>query len=165
MIPNSFLKTLKSFIFTIKNSIPIQTREYPSEAYPKRIKKLESKLGKDIKKKMPDSQFRKEFDIPDRFRALRRVDPEKCINCGQCVRICPNNCLELVELGEDEFPEYGGDKFPQLYYGRCSVCGLCVDICPTGAMQNSNEHKLTKYKKEDLLFSPDELFIEREERK
>ena len=28
------------------------------------------------------------------------VDMDKCIGCGECVDICPENCLKLVPLEE-----------------------------------------------------------------
>ncbi|OKY78968.1 MAG: NADH dehydrogenase subunit I [Candidatus Methanohalarchaeum thermophilum] len=157
-----FLKTFKAFKYTIKSAMNIETREYPEEAYPKRIKFLEDKFGKDIKKKF-DSQYKKDFEIPERFRGFRRVDPEACIHCGLCEKICPNNCIELVEIDSEENPEYGGEEYPQIYFGRCSFCGFCVDICPTGAMFNTTEHKLSTSKREDMLFSPEDLFMEKED--
>ena len=56
-----------------------------------------------------------------------------CIRCGQCVRACPYNTLELVGL----FGE-GGTGTPHFEPRRtpCEMCEdlPCVKACPTGAL-------------------------------
>jgi formate dehydrogenase beta subunit len=72
-------------------------------------------------------------------------DSEKCILCGGCVDICPENCLKLVRLDR-----LRGDKTLDKLHAsissgpsagailkdekRCIRCGLCADRCPTGAI-------------------------------
>ncbi|MFX0009255.1 MAG: glycyl-radical enzyme activating protein [Candidatus Hermodarchaeota archaeon] len=43
---------------------------------------------------------------------------EKCIGCGSCVAVCPNNALQLIDgkVIRDQ--------------ARCTVCGQCVNACP-----------------------------------
>jgi NAD-dependent dihydropyrimidine dehydrogenase PreA subunit len=75
-------------------------------------------------------------------------DSEKCILCGGCADVCPENCLKLVALESLE----GDADFRQLvknYYGDlplseggaiikdetlCIRCGLCAERCPVGAI-------------------------------
>jgi ferredoxin len=75
-------------------------------------------------------------------------DSEKCILCGGCADVCPENCLKLVSLDSLE----GKADFEQLvknYYGDlplseggaiikdetlCIRCGLCAERCPVGAI-------------------------------
>jgi NAD-dependent dihydropyrimidine dehydrogenase PreA subunit len=73
-------------------------------------------------------------------------DSEKCILCGGCVDICPENCLKLVSLARiaadggmlealrDELgvSEAGGAILKD--EERCIRCGLCADRCPTHAI-------------------------------
>jgi polyferredoxin len=59
---------------------------------------------------------------------------ERCIRCGQCMRVCPNNALHptLMEAG------FEGLWTPHLIpkIGYCEpTCTLCGQVCPTGAIQ------------------------------
>ena len=57
----------------------------------------------------------------------------RCIRCGQCMRVCPNNALHpaLLEAGLE------GLWTPMLIakIGYCEpTCTLCGQVCPTGAI-------------------------------
>lgn len=54
---------------------------------------------------------------------------ERCIGCGECVRVCPNQALVLSAEG------IRTDR------ARCTLCGKCARICPTRAMEMSGEEK------------------------
>jgi len=59
---------------------------------------------------------------------------ERCIRCGQCMRVCPNNALHptLLESGfEGLWTPY---MIPKIGYCEPS-CTLCGQVCPTGAIQ------------------------------
>ncbi len=64
-------------------------------------------------------------------------DNDKCILCGQCVRVCDEvmgvTALGLVNRGFITVvsPEFGND----LDNSRCISCGQCVALCPTGALE------------------------------
>jgi formate dehydrogenase beta subunit len=75
-------------------------------------------------------------------------DSQKCILCGGCADVCPENCLKLVALdnleGEADFEQfvknYFGDR-PLSEGGAiikdetiCIRCGLCAERCPVGAI-------------------------------
>ena len=75
-------------------------------------------------------------------------DSEKCILCGGCADVCPENCLKLVSLdslsGNDDFEHllknYYSDQ-PLSQGGAiikdetiCIRCGLCAERCPVGAI-------------------------------
>ena len=76
-------------------------------------------------------------------------DGDKCILCGGCADICPENCLRLVDV----LTMRGNEKLQAALlarYGRipargehagiikdetlCIRCGLCAQRCPTGAI-------------------------------
>ncbi|MBD3254544.1 MAG: glycyl-radical enzyme activating protein [Candidatus Lokiarchaeota archaeon] len=48
---------------------------------------------------------------------------EKCILCGKCVEVCPNEALIISE--ESVIREYD----------KCDVCGTCVEVCPNQVME------------------------------
>jgi polyferredoxin len=58
----------------------------------------------------------------------------RCIRCGQCMRVCPNNALHptMLEAG------FEGLWTPYLIakIGYCEpTCTLCGQVCPTGAIE------------------------------
>jgi ferredoxin len=52
-----------------------------------------------------------------------KVIGEKCINCGQCVSVCPSFVLDKV-----------GEKTRVVRGKWCIDCGHCGAVCPTGAI-------------------------------
>jgi|Deesub1362A_J573_1020465.scaffolds.fasta_scaffold00943_10 dissimilatory sulfite reductase (desulfoviridin) alpha/beta subunit len=60
-------------------------------------------------------------------RARPRVNEDKCIGCGQCVRLCRGDdggALRQVDTNA-----------PEIDYEKCIECGWCIKNCPTGAME------------------------------
>ncbi|MDR3295974.1 MAG: FAD-dependent oxidoreductase [Clostridiales Family XIII bacterium] len=75
-----------------------------------------------------------EFDDDHPFIAR---DPNKCILCGLCVRICDEvmgvGALGLVQRGFDTVVKPTLEM--PLAESGCISCGQCVSVCPTGALQ------------------------------
>jgi len=46
------------------------------------------------------------------------VDKEQCVGCGQCVKICHEHCMVLV------------DNTVTIDYQFCSTCAQCIAVCP-----------------------------------
>ena len=63
-------------------------------------------------------------------------NPDKCILCGLCVRICDevigSTALGLVDRGFDTIVKPSLDL--RLQDTDCIACGQCVNVCPTGAL-------------------------------
>ncbi len=72
----------------------------------------------------------------DRSHPFIELDPNKCILCGRCVRICSEvvgvNAYGFVKRGFATMvkPALGGT----LLETDCVSCGLCIGTCPTGAI-------------------------------
>jgi adenylylsulfate reductase subunit B len=56
------------------------------------------------------------------------IDPELCVGCGECCRICPGSLLRLVEDGARA--PYAQIRYPQ----ECWNCASCVKLCPERAI-------------------------------
>ncbi len=63
-------------------------------------------------------------------------DPNKCVLCGDCVRVC----AEVQSVGALDFASRGANArvVPafdiNLADGECVNCGQCAQVCPTGAI-------------------------------
>ena len=72
----------------------------------------------------------------DRSSASIVRDPEKCILCGRCVRVCEEvmgvACIDFVKRGSDSIVGTAFDK--GLNTSSCVNCGQCIMVCPTGAL-------------------------------
>lgn len=67
-------------------------------------------------------------------------DPDKCILCGKCVRVCDEvqgvAAIDFIQRGSKAFV---GTAFNQgLNVSSCINCGQCILVCPTAAL---TEHK------------------------
>lgn len=74
-----------------------------------------------------------EKDTSNRFYDY---DPNKCILCGKCYRVCNElQCTDAIGLSNRGF--YTKVSTPNeegLRESRCVSCGNCVAVCPTGAL-------------------------------
>ena len=74
-------------------------------------------------------------EVIDNDPYIRR-NPEKCILCGLCVRVCEEvagaNAIGFMQRGFDTVikPAFDAD----LSDTDCISCGQCVSVCPTGAL-------------------------------
>lgn len=95
-------------------------------------------------------KFANEYHVePDRFAGDKNKiefeddhpfivrDPNKCILCGLCVRVCDEimgvGALGLVDRGFDTVVKPALER--KLAQSGCESCGQCVSVCPVGALQ------------------------------
>jgi NADH dehydrogenase/NADH:ubiquinone oxidoreductase subunit G len=86
---------------------------------------------------LKESSFtRKTFGYPtDEANPFIKRDPEYCILCGRCVRVCKEqgtNVLEFMGRGIGSKVTTATDK--ALQESACTFCGSCVDACPVNAL-------------------------------
>lgn len=69
-----------------------------------------------------------------------KIDKEKCIHCGQCIKDCISNIIEF----DDEKIPYITDE------NKCIKCQHCLAICPTGALSIMNKNPENSENTENL---------------
>lgn len=56
----------------------------------------------------------------------------RCIRCGQCSAVCPNNCIKFFDT-ENGWVAFGTPYITPREQA-CILCMKCGDACPTGAI-------------------------------
>lgn len=80
-------------------------------------------------------------------------DPEKCIMCRRCARVCQmrqgRDVIRTANRGFDTkmLPCGGGNWSESL----CESCGNCVSVCPTGALSTKGHQSYRKWQTEKVL--------------
>jgi NADH dehydrogenase/NADH:ubiquinone oxidoreductase subunit G len=86
---------------------------------------------------LKESSFtRKKFGFaPDEANPFIKRDPDYCVLCGRCVRVCKDqgtNVLDFMGRGVGSKVTTANDK--PLQESGCTFCGSCVDVCPVNAL-------------------------------
>ncbi|MBD3176419.1 MAG: ferredoxin, partial [Armatimonadia bacterium] len=84
-------------------------------------------------------------------------DPDKCILCGRCVRVC-GEIQEVAALGQVHrgfgtvvMPAYDSPFIETV----CVACGQCINVCPTAAfLEHDNADELM-----EALEDPDKVVV------
>jgi ferredoxin len=59
-----------------------------------------------------------------------RIIPEKCILCGECMKVCRYNAV----AGEKKVAYLSGYLPFEIVSKRCTQCGECMKVCPNDAI-------------------------------
>ena len=76
-----------------------------------------------------------------------KVNRDKCIGCGQCIKDCPVKVISLK------------DNKAEIDNSRCIKCGHCIAVCPVEAVSTDdyNMEEVKPYNKESFSIDPDNL--------
>lgn len=81
-----------------------------------------------------------------RYEKEMQVDPDKCVGCGACARVCPNGAVTMQ------------DGRPVLDRKACTFCGKCTNFCPAGIREIVGKDYGIKELVKELL--KDQMFYE-----
>lgn len=97
------------------------------------LKKYSKEYGADTGNLFIGELRERKYETENRFI---QIETEKCINCGQCVRICKE--VQKQSVFAIDRRGYQATVVPYAYRAlddtNCITCGLCVSVCPVGAI-------------------------------
>jgi len=67
-----------------------------------------------------------------------KADPQKCVACLTCIRVCPHGAIQLVRVD-------GSKEVAEISDLACYACGICAAICPAKAI------RFKGYRDEEIL--------------
>jgi NADH dehydrogenase/NADH:ubiquinone oxidoreductase subunit G len=82
----------------------------------------------------------KKFDYPvdDRNPFIKR-DPDYCVLCGRCVRVCKQQGTSVLDFyGRGIGTKVMTAEDRPLQASGCTFCGSCLDACPVNALLESD---------------------------
>ncbi|MFW5653752.1 MAG: [FeFe] hydrogenase, group A, partial [Planctomycetota bacterium] len=84
-------------------------------------------------------------------------DPEKCILCGKCVRVCEEiqGVSAIDFIGRGSRTTVGTAFNKGLNLSSCINCGQCITVCPTGALREQSHLKAVT----DAIKDPNRLVV------
>ncbi len=84
------------------------------------------------------SEHSLDFSSPSIIR-----DPEKCILCGRCVRVCEEvqgvSAIDFIGRGSRAIVATAFNE--GINVSNCIFCGQCINVCPTGALTEKSDIK------------------------
>ncbi len=103
------------------------------------LQKLAEELG--VRERRYSGE-RSRYDLDVSSPSIVR-DPDKCILCGKCVRVCEEiqgvSAIDFVGRGSKT---HIGCAFEEgLNVSSCINCGQCIMVCPTGALSEKSSTK------------------------
>ncbi len=70
-------------------------------------------------------------DLAERYHVKLPPEPDECIRCRLCIRVCQ----EIVKAGALKMEKTAAGGRVGKGDGRCIGCGTCANICPTDVIQ------------------------------
>jgi NADH-quinone oxidoreductase subunit I len=86
---------------------------------------------------------------------------ERCVGCELCAIVCPSQAIAVKPAENKPGDVHShGERYAsdfQINMIRCIYCGYCEEACPTGAIVLGNDYELSRYTREELIFTKDML--------
>lgn len=72
--------------------------------------------------------------VSGEMKELHEIDPNRCIDCGACSKVCEYQSIHDNEGKLCKFVPKEQWKKPVVDANLCNGCGLCVEDCPAYCM-------------------------------
>ncbi len=82
---------------------------------------------------------------------LTAIDPETCIGCGRCYKVCGRDVMtlkglndegEIVPLDDEDADDFEKKVMAMNDIGACIGCGACARVCPTSCQTHTPASEL-----------------------
>ena len=82
---------------------------------------------------------------------LVAINPEKCIGCGRCYKVCGREVMtlkginedgDIVELDDEDDDEVEKKVMVMAEIGACIGCGACARVCPANCQNHGPAESL-----------------------
>jgi len=86
--------------------------------------------------------------IPEGSRGIPRLKLDLdsleiiCNGCGDCQRVCPENCIKIRKSVDEDGREILDEFYLDL--SKCIFCGNCVEFCNLDAIEMTYRHQLAE---------------------
>jgi NADH-quinone oxidoreductase subunit I len=106
--------------------------------------------------------------VPERFRVLPVLIYEqdngdvRCTACGICAKVCPPQCIWIVQTKHDGKPK---PKLTEFFIDMdiCMNCGFCSEFCPFDAIKMDHQFELSNYeRKQSHVYNMQDLLVSTE---
>ena len=86
-------------------------------------------------------------EAPAGYRGRIKFHPERCINCGMCIRVCsPGAIVRTVEKQEE------GDLVTmEFHMDSCTFCQMCSDFCAKNSIEMTADYEMVATDPKDLI--------------
>ncbi len=119
------------------------------------FKNFITNMGNVIRRPLTVSHPKEKIIIPEGSKGMINIKLDLdtleiiCEGCGQCVQVCPKNCIIIKKEKNRKSNDLANFFFDA---GRCIFCGNCIEACRLGAMEMSYKYQLAEFKRNDLIF-------------
>lgn len=85
------------------------------------------------------------------YRGRIAYDPNKCVGCGMCVRVCAGKAITLTREPAEIDGKTGENITLRFDLGSCTFCNTCADFCNDHAITLTDDYHMVATQEEDLI--------------